>query len=169
MYKSIFGLLLLFTLMLTGCTNEEDAKLAELEKKYKTQIEELKKENEHLKDEYNKQLGDYSVYLQIADRTSRQIMRLISEGKFDELKSEHGIELTISDGNVYFDDNSAGLPIEQASFHMTIEDFIVNNDSFGIGYFIEDLDADPQYVQSYSIGFDFDKNGKFLSFFNGDA
>lgn len=100
---------------------------------------------------------------------SRRIMRLISEGKFDELKSENGIELTISDGEVYFGDNSVGFPFEQASFYMTIEYFIVSNDSFGIGYFLEDLDAEPQYVQSYSIAFDFDKNGKFLVFFNGDA
>jgi len=93
-------------------------------------------------------------------------MRLISESKFDQLKSEYGIELTISDGKVYFDDNSIGVPIEQASFYMTIAYFIVNTDFLEISYFLEDSEVDPQYSQTYSITFTFDKNEKFISFFN---
>jgi len=93
-------------------------------------------------------------------------MRLISESKFDQLKSEHGIKLTISYGKVYFDDNNIGFPIEQASFYMTIAYFIVYTDFLEIGYFLEDSEVDPQYSQTYSITFTFDRNEKFISFFN---
>ena len=118
MYKSIYGIVFLFVLILSGCKEDEDAKISSIEEDYKIQIEELKKENKRASDEYLRQLDEYSIYLQIADSNSRRIMRLISENDFAQLKSEFGIEATISDGKVFFkqktyDEYETGLPIEQ--------------------------------------------------------
>lgn len=43
MYKSIYGIVFLFILILSGCKEEEAAKISSIEEDYKIQIEELKK------------------------------------------------------------------------------------------------------------------------------
>ena len=143
MYKSIYGIVFLYVLILSGCKEDEVAKISSIEEEYKIQIEELKKENKRASDEYLRQLDEYSIYLQIADSNSRRIMRLISENDFAQLKSEFGIEATISDGKVFFkkdfDDDDIGLPIEQAAFHMSIAYFFIlsNNIISPLGYFVK--------------------------------
>ena len=173
MYKSIYGIVFLFVLILSGCKEEEAAKISSIEEDYKVQIEELKKENKRISDELS-QFDDYSVHLQIADRNSRKIMRFIRENDFAQLKSELGIEATISDGKVFFeekthDEYETGLPIEQAAFHMSIAYFNIYDNSLEIGYFLDDLNADVNAAVSYSVTFGFDKNGEFIYFENGDA
>ena len=169
MYKSIYGIVFLFVLILSGCKEEEAAKISSIEEDYKIQIEELKKENKRASDEYLRQLDEYSIYLQIADSNSRRIMRLISENDFAQLKSEFGIEATISDGKVFFkkdfDDDDIGLPIEQAAFHMSIAYFFILSNNIEIGYFLDDLSTDERY----SVTFSFNKEGEFQYFASGDV
>ena len=169
MYKSIYGIVFLFVLILSGCKEDEDAKISSIEEDYKIQIEELKKENKRASDEYLRQLDEYSIYLQIADSNSRRIMRLISENDFAQLKSEFGIEATISDGKVFlnkdFDDDAIGLPIEQAAFQMSIAYFFILSNNIEIGYFLDDLSTDERY----SVTFSFNKEGEFQYFASGDV
>ncbi len=177
MYKSIYGIVFLFVLILSGCkegedteiASAEDALIASIQEEHKTLVTALRKENKRISDELSK-FDDYSVHLQIADRNSRKIMRFIRENDFAQLKSELGIEATISDGNVFFkekkyDEYETGLPIEQAAFHMSIAYFNVYDDILEIGYFLDDLNA----VVRYSVTFEFNKNEDFLYFSNGDT
>ncbi|MEZ7173017.1 septum formation initiator family protein [Sporosarcina sp. OR05] len=88
-----FAFILLFVV---GCSNDD--KLNQTVIKYENKIENQEKEIQELKEE-NEQLktdiAEYSSYLQVADRQSRNIMGYISDGKFEELKKEYNVEFNL--------------------------------------------------------------------------
>lgn len=159
------GTFLYFTLSAPG-KHDAEINTSKLDD-YKTQIDELKKENERLKGEFHELNSDYSVYLQRADGTSRRIMRLISENKFEQLRSEFSAEFEVSDGHLIFTklDEFSRFPIEQANFPMFVAYFNIQSEFIEIGYFLDDLQTDERY----SITFSFDKDGNFEYIFVGDV
>lgn len=98
-YKN--GVIIFFFLLLTGCTSNDDINSVDLED-YETQIKVLKSENDSLKEQIQNLNGDYSVYLQQAYKTSRQIMKLIRERNMDYLKAEYNAEFEVSDDKIFF-------------------------------------------------------------------
>lgn len=158
MSKIKFGIILCFLLLLTACTDAQ--KTSEYDE---TRFNDLEKENEHLKEE----ISDYSVYLQNADGTSRRILRLISEGEFEQLKSEYNADFEVSNGQLIFtklDKPNAGFPIEQANLPMFVAYLNMQSEFIEIGYFLDDLNTDERY----SITFSYDKDGNFKYIFVGD-
>ncbi|MFJ7734498.1 hypothetical protein ACIQXF_21860 [Lysinibacillus sp. NPDC097231] len=162
-----FSIIFCFLLLLIGCTNDDGEINSSILDDYEAQIDELKKENESLKEEIQKLNSDYSVYLQRADETSRHIMKLISEKKFDQLKTEYGAEFEVSDGKIIFtkanDINSAGFPLEQATLPMFVANLNIQSEAIEIGYYLDDLK-----IERYLVTFIYDKDGKFQYIYIGD-
>ena len=151
-------------LFVVGCSNKNDANKLE---KYESQIEnqnkeiqELKEENEQLKTDladYERQLANYSTDLKIGDVNSRRIMRLISEGKFEELKKEFNAEFEVKDGKIYFDTPKDNQPfrVDLAGYPMSISYINKHPDGTEITYFIYEIE------NSHSITMSFDKDMEF--------
>ncbi|MFY3792315.1 hypothetical protein ACOQFO_11635 [Ureibacillus sp. MALMAid1270] len=100
----------IFILFIVGGCSEKD-EINQLTTKYENQfgeqqkkIKEQQKEIERLKEEIEvyKLVPDinYRQSLQVADREARIIMRLISKGKFDELKREYDVKFEVKDGKI---------------------------------------------------------------------
>lgn len=163
-------LVLLSIFILTGCTDKDNTNFLVLEENHKNQIDELKKENENIKQQYLEWLSEYNIYLQRVDGPSRRIMRLISEKKFEEIESEYETKLNRSsdvDGNISIitdPEYDLGFPIEQGTFPMSIAYFNVYEHNLEIGYFLDDLKNETRY----SITFVYNKEGKFQNIFIGD-
>nr|WP_106779204.1 hypothetical protein [Lysinibacillus timonensis] len=121
--KMLLGVILSLLLFLIGCSNNE---IDELKKK--NQI--LKEENQSLNKELAKLNSDYSVYLQHLDSTSRDIMKLINEEQFEQLKKDYNVEFEVNDGKMMFitpdEVSSAGFPIKQANLPMFISNVNIN-------------------------------------------
>lgn len=117
--------------------------------KYESQIEnqnkeiqELKEENEQLKTDladYERQVADYRTVLQEGDRNSRAVMRLISEGKFEELKKEFNAEFEVKNGEIDFGKPKDNMPfrVDLAGYPMSISYTHKRpNDDTDIAYYI---------------------------------
>lgn len=167
MKKMIFTVIICFSLFLIGCSNNEDNSSSI--KDYEAQIDELQTENEQLKEEIQKLNSDYSVYLQHADKTSRDMMRLINEENYDQLKTDYNAEFEIKDGEIIFtapeNVNSAGFPLEQSNFPMSISNFNVQSENVEIGYYLDDLNSDERFL----ITFVYDLDGNFQYIYVGDV
>jgi outer membrane murein-binding lipoprotein Lpp len=161
------GVIIFFLLLLTGCTSNNEINSVDLED-YETQIKVLKSENESLKEQIQKLNGDYSVYLQQADKTSRQIMKLIGERNMDHLKAEYNAEFEVSDDKIFFTSannlNSAGFPFEQAILPMFIANLNIQSEVIEIGYYLDDLKKRERYL----VTFVYDKDGNFKYIYIGD-
>ena len=128
--------------------------------KYESQIENQKKEIRELKEE-NEQLktdlADYNSYLQVGDSNSRRIMRLISEGKFEELKNEYNVDFEVKNGEIDFGVPEGNLPfrIDLAGYPMVISYINKHPKGTEITYFIYEKE------DSHSITMSFDKDMEF--------
>lgn len=170
------GLLIFILLFVGGCSDED--KINQLTSKYENQLEELRKEMqeqqkeiEELKEEIEeyKLVPDvtYRLSLQEADREARKIMRLISDGKFEELKKEYDVEFEVKDDAVKFGvpESNTPFPIEWASNFMFIANFIKHPDGMDISYFI----SNPKNERNELIDMSFEKDMKLKFIFVGDA
>ena len=169
------GGFLLFLLVLGGCSNADDVN--QLVSKYDSQIEnqnkeiiELKEENEQLKTDlayYERQLADYRSDLQRGDRNSRAVMRLISEGKFEELKKDFNAEFEVKDGKIDFGKPEGNFPfrVDLAGNFMTISYTHKHpNGDTDVTYYIYDYEIDGSHL--ITVNFDKDWGLKFI--FVGD-
>lgn len=160
------GGFLLFLLFVGGCSNADD--VTQLVSKYESQIEnqnkeiqELKEENEQLKTDlafYEQQLADYRSDLQQGDRNSRAVMRLISEGKFEELKKEFNAEFEVKDGKIDFGKPEGNFPfsVDLAGYPMTISYTHKRpNGNNDVTYYIY---AEDDYTHLIHMNFDKDWN-----------
>lgn len=159
-----------------GCSNKEE--IAQLTNKYENQLEEQRKkiqvqqkEIEELKEkiEENKLVPDsnYRSSLQETDREARKIMRLISEGKFEDLKKEYNVNFTVKDDVIDFGvpESNSPFPIEWASSFMYIANFTKHLDGMDISYFI----SISEHERSELIHMSFEKDLKLKYIFVGDA
>lgn len=153
-------------LIVVGCSNDD--KLNQTVKKYENKIENQEKEIQELKEE-NEQLktdiAEYSSYLQVADRQSRNIMGYISDGKFEELKNEYNVEFNLKDDKIDFGvpESNLPFPIKLAGYPMHIASFSMHPDGVDINYFIYDLEKE----ESHLINMSFDKDREFEFIFFG--
>lgn len=161
-------------LFVVGCSNEDN--MNQIVTKYENQIENQRKENQELKEEneqlktdladYETQLADYSTDLKVGDVNSRRIMRLISEGKFEEVKKEFNAEFEVKDGKIYFD-----TPKDNEPFHVDLAGYPMSislthrrpNGGRDIAYYIYAKDDN-----SHLIYMTFDKDWNFETIFVGD-
>ncbi|KGR75214.1 hypothetical protein [Ureibacillus sinduriensis] len=154
-------------LLLIGCSDKEE--IDSTAQDSATQIDELKEENQKLKDELEKLKSDYSAHLQQFDSTSRTIMRLINEKQYEQIKTDYNTEFNVGNGEINFktptNTNSAGFPIEKAKLPMYIAYFNVQSDSTDIGYYLEDLEKEERL----SISFVYDQKGNFQYIYIGDV
>ena len=153
------GGFLLFLLFVGGCSNTDD--VTQLVSKYESQIDEQKVEIKELKEENERiktDLADYNSYLQVADRSSRRIMRLMSEGKFEELKNEFNVEFEVKNGEIDFGvpEGNLPFPIELAGYPMHIASFSIHPDGADINYFIYDLEKEESHLTNMSFDKDMD-------------
>lgn len=169
--------LIFFTLLVVGGCSEKD-EIDQLATKYENQLEEQQKEIQEQQKEIGKLKEEIEAYklvpdinyrssLQEADREGRKIMRLISEGKFEELKREYNVKFEVTDDAIDFGvpDSNAPFPIELASNFMYIANFIKYPDGMDISYFI----SNPNNEKSELIHMSFGKDMKFKFIFVGDA
>lgn len=77
MKKIKLGIFFCILVIILGCSDKEE--IASITQDNTTQINELKEENQKLKDELQNLKSEYSVYLQQFGSTSRTNMRLINE------------------------------------------------------------------------------------------
>ena len=110
---------------------------------------------------------NYITSLQETDRGARRVMKLISEGKFEELKKEYNVDFEVKDDAIHFGEPESNSPfqIELASNSMYIANFLKGKNDVQIGYFI----YNPNYDRSDLIYMSFDNEMNFLSIFVGDA
>lgn len=167
MNKLGISIIFCFLLFLIGCSNNED--ISSSNPDYEAQIDELQTENERLTEEIQKLNSDYSVYLQRGDKTSRDIMRLLKEENYDQLKADYHVEFEVKDGEIAFTTpanvNSAGFPIEQSNLPMYISNLNIQSENIEIGYFLDDLNSGERY----SITFVYDLDGNFQYIYVGDV
>ncbi|MDN4494492.1 hypothetical protein [Ureibacillus aquaedulcis] len=151
---------------LIDCSNKEESSSAQ---DNTTQIDKLKEENQKLKDELQQLNSDYSVYLQQFDSTSRTIIRLIKEEQYEQIKKEYNTNFEVSNGEIIFntpeDVISAGFPIEQAKFPMSIAYLNLQTEKSEIGYYLDDLENGERFL----ITFVYDQNGDFQYIYIGEV
>ena len=170
------GVFIFILLIVGGCSEKNEKN--QLTTKYENQLEEQQKKIQEQQKEIERLKEEIEVYklvpdvnyrqsLQVADREARIIMRLISEGKFDELKREFDVKFEVKDGEIDFGvpKNNAPFPIEWASNFMYIGNFIKGPDSIDISYFI----YNPTHDRSEIIYMTFDNDMKFQFIYVGDA
>ena len=159
------GVFLISVLLVTGCSNKEDD-MNQIVSKYESQIEDLQRENQDLKDEIQQVKSDYSTFLQQTDNKSRSIMRLIAEGKFDQLKNEYNVKFEIKDGAIDFGVPESNSPfrIELAKHPMFISSFNKHSDGTEISYYIDNLETEERTLITMS----YDKEDAFKFIFVGD-
>ena len=163
--KRVIGLLILVVLI-TGCSQNS----MELTK----QIEQLQKENQELQkqinelmlknnelEEDNKQLETSVTNLQIADRTSRNIMRYIANGDFDKLREEYKAEFELNEAEdeILFTrlDHNSYFPTKLFDSPMYVANIVTTEAGTDIGYFIS---YDPN-EGDLLIYFNYDKDMNF--------
>lgn len=153
---------ILIVLFLVGCTEENG--ITQTNTDYESQINDLQKEIQELKAEIE-ELNEHNSNLQIADYNSRKIMRLILEGKFDELENEFKTNFDVSNGEIFFAEPDGNLPfrVELAGNPMYIASYTNSPDGTDINYFIDD----PIIEKSLLINFHYDKDMNFKYLFVG--
>ncbi|RPJ94970.1 hypothetical protein CW357_12880 [Rummeliibacillus sp. TYF005] len=165
MKKCILICILLFAF---GCSNKEDKKNSS-DTANDTQIENQQKEIQKLKVELKEVKDDYSVHLQQFDGTSRNIMWLITDGKYEEIKRSYNVGFEVKDGKIIFalpkNVESAPFLIKQAKLPMSIAYFNREPESTEIGYYLDDLKNEERYLISVL----FDNDGKFKYILVGDT
>lgn len=160
-----WGLLIFIVLFVGGCSENDE--IEQLTIDHQKEVEALRKEIEEdieeSKEEIEKIKADNN--LQTADYNSREIMRLISEGKFEELRNEYQIDFEVKDGEILFAKPEGNLPlrIELTDYLMYIASISNSPDGTDINYFIDD----PHNEKSHLINFHFDKDMKFKYLFVG--
>ncbi|MFC7684907.1 hypothetical protein [Ureibacillus sp. GCM10028918] len=167
MKKIKLGIFFCILVILIGCSDKEE--IASIAQDNTTQINDLKEENQKLKDELQNLKSDYSVYLQQFDSTSRTIMKLINEEQYEQIKTDYNTDFNVLDGEINFktpaNTNSAGFPIEKANLPMFIAYINVQSDSTDIGYYLEDLEKEERHL----ISFVYDQKGIFQYIYIGDV
>jgi ribosomal protein L25 (general stress protein Ctc) len=163
------GLLFISLLLISGCSNEQNVATnddksittnQEEMKRMESELESLKKENEFLKS----QLVDYSANLQRLDHTSRKIIKLISQKKFGELKSEFSVEFDVEDNKVLFKGfEDSPVSVELSHLPMYFVYYNPQAEQSEVGYFLYDAE------RKYSIVFVFGKEKEFKHIYLGEA
>ena len=163
----VFIIILLFV---AGCSNEDNSvSKSQIENKEK-EIQELKEENEQLKTDlayYERQLADHRTVLQEGDSNSRAVMRLISEGKFEELKKNFNAEFEVKNGEIDFGKPEGNFPfrVELAGYPMSISYTHKHpNGDTDVTYYIYDYEIDGSHL----ITVNFDKDWELEFIFVGD-
>lgn len=167
MKKIKLGIFFCILVILIGCSDKEEK--TSITQDHTTQINELKEENQKLKDELQNLKSDYSVYLQQFDSTSRTIMRLINEEQYEQIKTDYHADFNVLHGEINFktpdNTNSAAFPIEKAKLPMFIAYLNVQSDSTEIGYYLENLEKEEKLL----ISFVYDHKGNFQYIYIGDV
>ncbi|ALC85250.1 hypothetical protein AM499_05030 [Bacillus sp. FJAT-22090] len=158
------GIIILVLLFVIGCSNEDETK--QVVSKHEKKIEEQQKEIQKLEDELQQVKTEYSVFLQQADNKSRAIMRLIANGKFEELKKEYQVEFEVTDDALDFGVPESNIPfrIDLARHPMFVSSFNKHSEAKEISYYIDNLETEERTL----ITMHFDKDGTFNFIFLGD-
>lgn len=170
--KWLWGsLLILF--FAVGCSNEGETD--QLVTEYESQIEsrqkeiqDLEKEIQELKQELKNIQTNHAEHLsnlQIVDRESRRVLRLISDGKLEELRNEYNVEFKIMDDGILFStpESNAPFPFDLAENPAYIGSYTQSDIGTDISYYIMDYEMDKTRL----MYFQFDKDLNFKHIFVG--
>ncbi|CAG9620358.1 hypothetical protein [Sutcliffiella rhizosphaerae] len=163
------GLILLLVVLLSGCTNNEvsspevnqDQKSIEIEK----EIEKMKSENAFLKEKIENFSGD----VQNLDHKSRNIIELLTEGKFDKVKTDFGTDVELTEDNIFvFTDHEepSYINADLASLPMYFIYYNPQPNSFDIGYHVYGGEEGQEFKRTISFLYDLDFNLE--SIFSGE-
>jgi TolA-binding protein len=134
-------------------------------KENEDELENLKNENNMLKEKIGNMSGD----IQLLDHLSRRIMKYIKENRLDELESDFMVEVerTSEDRLIFGNFSEFAFPIEWASYPMYFGFYNPSNDQTEIGYYLYD-DTEGRETK-YLIAFYYDKANNFAHIFIGET
>ena len=151
-------------LFVVGCSNEDE--MNRIVTKHENKIEEQQKQIQKLEEELQQVKTDYSIFLQQTDNKFRVIMRLIANGKFEELEKEYNVHFEVKDDVIDFGVPESNTPfrIELAKHPIFISSFNKHSEASEISYYIDNFETEERTL----ITMHFDKDDTFEYIFVGD-